>query len=449
MKHRLPFADRSFDLVRMANLSLAIPHDKWLQVFSEVRRVLTPGGRLELIDDQICFPYDENPVPFPTATHHNETSTSSLRSDSDYDTDNTGASSTLVDHHSSADSALKVRDDMSLTNSSSWEDHATTSKGLETVFENMLFQKYGIHSRPQDIIDVVLSHVFGSKHADRTKVMHLALDPGDTDKMAGIVDTNISIKADQSLDEKSKDETMDMEVEQRGQDGSTTPERPNQTASFEPYSISPKAACLLGINPTDQANGDENLPVQVQVQESISEKPLGRLKISPSIVWRERWSGRARDKHASLESLHSEVPESVSPKAAERLGITQGKRQSWESKQSQSSQLDELMPIDRHPIGRRSADDVSNPISPKTSRHLGTTSSFGTVQSPGLILWPSTFIPVEPLELEMHACKNMHVLLGCKAALWDFIQDVKGEDGKAHVSQDEFNELTWEYEWSV
>jgi hypothetical protein len=36
---------------------------------------------------------------------------------------------------------------------------------------------------------------------------------------------------------------------------------------------------------------------------------------------------------------------------------------------------------------------------------------------------------MEPLELEMHACKNMHVLLGCKAALWDFIQDVKGEDG--------------------
>jgi len=90
---------------------------------------------------------------------------------------------------------------------------------------------------------------------------------------------------------------------------------------------------------------------------------------------------------------------------------------------------------------------VPNTISPKAASRLGiTTSSLGTTQSPGLILWPSTFIPLEPLELEMHACKNMHVLLGCKAALWDFIQDVKGADGTAHISQDEFNELTWEYE---
>jgi len=83
----------------------------------------------------------------------------------------------------------------------------------------------------------------------------------------------------------------------------------------------------------------------------------------------------------------------------------------------------------------------------KAADCVGISSSLSTTQSPGLILWPSTFIPVEPLELEMHACKHMHVLLGCKGALSDFIQDIKNADGQAHISQEEFNDLTWEYEW--
>ena len=43
----------------MANLALCIPYDKWEFVLGQVRRVLTPGGRLELIDDDIYFPYGE------------------------------------------------------------------------------------------------------------------------------------------------------------------------------------------------------------------------------------------------------------------------------------------------------------------------------------------------------------------------------------------------------
>jgi hypothetical protein len=112
------------------------------------------------------------------------------------------------------------------------------------------------------------------------------------------------------------------------------------------------------------------------------------------------------------------------------------------SRYSQSS----LSEIDLHGDRARGDSVAPDVISPKAASRVVVTPSLGTTQPPGLILWPSTFIPMEPLELEMHACKNMHVLLGCKAALWDFIQDVKGEDGRAHISQDEFNELAWEYE---
>ncbi|EED81590.1 predicted protein [Postia placenta Mad-698-R] len=56
VKDSLPYAEDSFDLVRMANLSPCIPRQHWEFVFSEVWRILAPGGRLELIDDDLEFP---------------------------------------------------------------------------------------------------------------------------------------------------------------------------------------------------------------------------------------------------------------------------------------------------------------------------------------------------------------------------------------------------------
>ncbi|KAF7354839.1 Methyltransf-25 domain-containing protein [Mycena sanguinolenta] len=62
LKYALPFPDRQFELVRMANLSLCIPFQKWEYVLREAARVLAPGGRLELVDDQTFFPYGDAPV---------------------------------------------------------------------------------------------------------------------------------------------------------------------------------------------------------------------------------------------------------------------------------------------------------------------------------------------------------------------------------------------------
>jgi len=146
-----------------------------------------------------------------------------------------------------------------------------------------------------------------------------------------------------------------------------------------------------------------------------------------------------------MESLHSAIPESISPKVAERLGIAPANLRSWESQHSQASQSSEMK---RRVPSVEGMHTIPPAISVKAADRLAFSQSpsQGTAQSPGLILWPSTFIPVEPLALEMHACKHMHVLLGCKAALSDFIQDIKGADDKAHISQEELNDLTWEYE---
>jgi hypothetical protein len=65
---KLPFPAKSFDYVRMANLSLCIPYTQWLPLLTEIRRLLTNGGRLELIDDQIMFPYGEEPQSKDTSS---------------------------------------------------------------------------------------------------------------------------------------------------------------------------------------------------------------------------------------------------------------------------------------------------------------------------------------------------------------------------------------------
>jgi hypothetical protein len=216
-------------------------------------------------------------------------------------------------------------------------------------------------------------------------------------------------------------------------------ERP-QPLTFKSGAISPKVADLLGISTPDRPNMENNC--FVQLSESVNAKTVGRLKIHPTKKWKGMWNESIRGGRASMESLHQDISESISPKVAERLGIAPVDRRSWGSQRSEGSQSSETKRTDR---SFSDPDMIPNGL--KAADSFGINPLLGVAQSPGLILWPSTFIPVEPLELEMHACKHMHALLGCKAALSDFIQDIKGPDGQAHISQDELNDLTWEYEW--
>ncbi|KAI0362915.1 hypothetical protein BV20DRAFT_299662 [Pilatotrama ljubarskyi] len=70
----------------------------------------------------------------------------------------------------------------------------------------------------------------------------------------------------------------------------------------------------------------------------------------------------------------------------------------------------------------------------------------GPYQPPGLLLLPATFIPCSPLELEMHACKNMNTLLGCKYALSNYMTSQRAADGSPLVSEREVDDYLWDYE---
>ncbi|CAK5283610.1 unnamed protein product, partial [Mycena citricolor] len=65
--------------------------------------------------------------------------------------------------------------------------------------------------------------------------------------------------------------------------------------------------------------------------------------------------------------------------------------------------------------------------------------------SPGLILWPSTFIPMTPEELEIHASKHQRVLLSCKAGLIDYAAEI-AEIGEGRTQSDAAKEALWDYQ---
>ncbi|GAW10209.1 S-adenosyl-L-methionine-dependent methyltransferase [Lentinula edodes] len=53
----LPFPDDCFDFVRISRLGLGVPEDEWQFVLEEVSRVMKPGAALEILEENLIFPY--------------------------------------------------------------------------------------------------------------------------------------------------------------------------------------------------------------------------------------------------------------------------------------------------------------------------------------------------------------------------------------------------------
>jgi hypothetical protein len=69
--------------------------------------------------------------------------------------------------------------------------------------------------------------------------------------------------------------------------------------------------------------------------------------------------------------------------------------------------------------------------------------SMGLSQSPGLVLWPSTFIPMDQSEIEIHASKHLRMLLSCKNFLSEHAIEVTDDE---EIDQRAVLEALEEYE---
>jgi hypothetical protein len=500
----LPFADKHFDFVRMANLSLCIPYEKWNFVLSEVQRVLTIGGRLELIDDQIFFPYGQAP-PMPAASTSLLTSSeSSTWFDDDEDTladDSTGdghsmeTESTFISdadlssssHDKPKRNFVSILRDTPLPNppiplssndpdtlpagviattdppptarpspSSPWSTGVDASRDMETIFQNMLNHKFRIHTRPCDVVINVMKHVFGNGRKLRS--FHLKLAPRDPYANYGST-SNVS-NGGSAEGGSDKDERMN-----RTNTKATT-QKINEIAKpwfsvewdNEERKRLKRERKLEKLDAYRRAAEEEStthIP-DISIPEGISAKAAGRLGISEGTFKRPY----------ILEKAYGARPERLMiPGIRERKG-SNGRsapppipEEAYDTSTDGES-VDSFLPTDSRLRAKSSSLNISHSavntttansthsIRPQSFSSLSSTSST-TFQSPGLLLWPATFLPLSPSELEMHACKHVHTLLGCKPALVEFIETFVDEHGARLVSDEEFQQALWDYEWYV
>ncbi|CAL1694411.1 unnamed protein product [Somion occarium] len=166
---KLPFKDNSFELVRMANLHLAVPHHAWYPLIQEVHRVLKPGGRIELIDDQLFFPKIQ--YPFDWIDDPRKASRRNARVMEDplqlnFLPGSTRVPSDLLSSASSKPVPAPVAE---------FRESVDNAKYLEAQFERMLVEKYGIYPRPHKVISEIFDSVFGSTNYHRLLDMQVAV----------------------------------------------------------------------------------------------------------------------------------------------------------------------------------------------------------------------------------------------------------------------------------
>jgi hypothetical protein len=114
----------------------AIPGESWDFVLSEIHRVLCPGGRFELIHDQLCF-----------ASIGPETPVGCTFSDA--------AKGNVTMNTSPPESKKSPYED--------WEAEMRNCGDMERLYLDMLSQRYGIHPLPRTILLDAIRRRFGDE----------------------------------------------------------------------------------------------------------------------------------------------------------------------------------------------------------------------------------------------------------------------------------------------
>ncbi|KAI1793140.1 S-adenosyl-L-methionine-dependent methyltransferase [Ganoderma leucocontextum] len=375
VKHPLPFPDNSFDLVRMANLTLCIPASRWKFVLTQVRRVLRPGGRLELIDDDLFFP-----TILPRPSRDIPRSPSKRQWQRAISADNVFGplpssslpEKPLPDLPSARGSPGGKKNHTHTRTQSDVEFSANSAIAthLETVFQNMLVNNYDIAARPHAFLEHMLRDVFGQTCARRTQTLELAVP---------------------SRELSEGHEAL----------GLRSPSRPSTAQSSHSYTHAKR--------PSDD--------------EKRSKYPLWM-----SLEWERKEKPSAA---ASCLNLPVAVPLPGARSQSQRT-----------SDETSPVQLDPRMLDSLTSKARQLLLGDANTLDSRTMSWK----AMGSYQPPGLVLLPSTLIPCTPLELEMHACKHMNTLLGCKDALSKYVTAQSDKHGKPLVSERELDDFLWDYE---
>ena len=324
----LPFRDDTFDLVRLANLGLCVPKERWAALLMEAKRILRLGGRLELIDDEFFFPR--------------------LRIASAWN-GQSNISGTSIDSIDSRSSRFWEQ-----------EENKRTAQYLEDAFGQMIRRNYGIHKVHHHVRDL-LPAIFGEDRVRKYGSFHIAV-PLRT-PMPGAM----SISA--------------------------------ASHSSEASASAPRKISLPG------SFGSIAGTFTPKVQSPLVEEPE---PIFPSSASQK-----------AMQILHTGKPPRKTSATA--------------SSASMSGSLPEFMPA-------------------KAAKLLQTATAGRAYQPQGFLVLPDKFYDCRPDTLEMHACRNMHIVLACKRNLGAWLKEHKDEvtDLGDELTDKEFDRMfddaMWQYD---
>ncbi|KAF8273037.1 hypothetical protein EI94DRAFT_118944 [Lactarius quietus] len=256
----LPFPDNSFDYVRLNDAVVVIPRGRWDFVLSEAYRVLRPGGRLELIHDQLCFPFvgPEAPVNCTFAPSSREPNRNVF-----YAREAETGKGTAVN-------VLPPRYGKSPYEN--WEAEMQNCRVLEELYLEMLAQRYGVHPQPRGtLMDAIRRRFRGRASHVKVSNAYVCLPSRDfmerSDVEASMRSTRpnkrqfgISISIDWSHDKAGKTKNLK----------ALAPPAPREFPSLTglPPVLSKKAASLMGVVQLSPAGAPYQPPGVVVVRTS-------------------------------------------------------------------------------------------------------------------------------------------------------------------------------------
>lgn len=349
----------------MANMSLAIPEAKWKTVLVEIRRVMTIGARLELIDDQMIFPYAK---PMPQHAPSMKLSPAPPRLTIPIPSHSLESPIPPEDDDFDLDEMLRLdsSDDDEYTSSS----EPTLSDDTDSIIVNPSVQSHGLSSEATDYDSIIANPSIASKRSR-----------------------------------------------------SPPARRPRGQRSRRPLPDPPSTAWDTKAS---TAQGLEDIfEKMLSDRYGVHPRPAEFLLDILRHVFGPHHASLMRDFHVKLAptELHADSP--VTAKAA---SFKTDKIADYSSlvAAAEAAALSRAHSV-RSPGSRPSNDPLE--------------------ECPGIVLWPSTFIPIPQPELDWHALKHVHTLLGCKSALADYVEEYD-HDG-ARVVDEDFWDALHDYERQV
>lgn len=371
---------------------MAIPYEAWPSLLRKIKRILKPGGRLEIIDDQLFYPecqypYDPNDdkCPPPKVCPRPSKKSNPIRVDGNQSSGSseyhsaTSQPSTLTHDGDDEDddvffggrSASPLPPPPPPKTGPFWEfeTRARASRNIERIFHAMIRDKYRIGYQPHTFLRLLLKDIFGEGNSKRSHSYQVVVPTEDMELDVPSTETTQNSKAQKtgegdnnkrSLRSRGKPITVEWERKDKGKGkAKDTTEKGKEQPAKKPQPRLPLVA------PSPDRPGPSSRPA-INSQTRFPVPPL---------------------------------PQQMSPKAARVLG--------------------------------------ENANRPRPTRPY---------QPAGIIVLPSTFIPCEPDVLEMHAFKNSHLLLASKFAMVRYVDQHRNAEGVPLLSPEDMDELMWDYD---